>query len=276
MKLIPILQFIFLQLLIADIFASDSSTSSIMTEEDELQKVEKRLETVDGVEIASSYREYMDLALSDLEDRLAKSESKLRDFNGRIEKRDNLFEKIKLEIVRRKSVSAEFSRKEKDVRNRLIKNTAMKSAIQNLADIAGYKLSHENVHFNQKTLDSNAEINVTNLQDKVLNNTYIELAHYEISGLLSSEKQQLVTLVRDKMNNDHKLGQLEKLETSVESSLVRLKELVERLSELIEHDNDIRDILRRLQNQTRLDSNERKKILSIIDYYTKKRSSRSE
>ena len=34
------------------------------------KKYGKRLETVDGVEIASSYIEYLDLALGDLEDRL--------------------------------------------------------------------------------------------------------------------------------------------------------------------------------------------------------------
>ncbi len=106
--------------------------------EDPAEKLEKRLETVDGVQIASSYREYMDLALSDLEDRLAKSKSKLVDFNGRIEKRQGLSTKIKAEIARRKNLSADLGAKEKDIRNRLIKNTAMKSAIQNLADIAGY------------------------------------------------------------------------------------------------------------------------------------------
>ena len=115
--------------------ASSEILESLTT--DDPQIIEKRLETVDGVEIASSYREYMDLALSDLEDRLVKSNSKLLDFNGRIEKRSNLYEKIKEEIIRRKDLSADLVVKTKDVRNRLIKNTAMKSAIQNLADIAG-------------------------------------------------------------------------------------------------------------------------------------------
>jgi len=113
-------------------------SSLLATSEDPAEKLEKRLETVDGVEIASSYREYMDLALSDLEDRLVKSNSKLVDFNGRIEKRQSLLNKIKDEIARRKDLSDELTVKEKDVRNKLIKNTAMKSAIQNLADIAGY------------------------------------------------------------------------------------------------------------------------------------------
>ncbi len=137
-----------------------------------------------------------------------------------------------------------------------------------------YKLSHKNVRFSQNsTLDvTNEELNVESLREKVLNNTYIEMAHFEISELLSSEKQALVALVRNKINNEYKLRQLEKLEASVKSSLVRLGELVQRLEELIQHDNDIKEILKRLQSQDKLDFNEKKKILSIIEYYTKKRA----
>ncbi len=123
------------------------------------------------------------------------------------------------------------------------------------------------------TLDkSGHELNVESLQEKVLNNTYIEMAHIEITELLSSEKQALVGLVRNKINNEYKLKQLEKLELSVKNSLIRLNELVERLEELIQHDNDIKEILKRLQTHDKLDFNEKKKILSIIDYYTKKKN----
>lgn len=73
------------------------------------------------------------------------------------------------------------------------------------------------------------------------------------------------------MNNNSKLNELEKLEVNVKNSLDRLKELVERLNELITHDNDIEDILKRLQSQEKLGSSEKKKILSIINYYTNKK-----
>jgi hypothetical protein len=100
----------------------------------------KRLETIDGVEIASSYKEYIDLATGDIDDRLAKSNMQLNDLQERIKKRAELNDQIEKEIVRRRNYAQELSEKDKVLRNRLVRNTEMKSALTNLADIAGYKL----------------------------------------------------------------------------------------------------------------------------------------
>ena len=98
------------------------------------------------------------------------------------------------------------------------------------------------------------------------------MAFYEISELLSNDKQTLVTVVRKKINNSFKLKELVSLKVKVGRSVSRLKELVERLVELIKHDTDIQQILRRLKNELRLDLVEKQKILSVINYYSKVKS----
>ena len=60
------------------LFSKDENNTWIKT-----QQTRKNLETIDGVEIASSYKEYLDLALGDLEDRLKKASVKLLDFKNR-------------------------------------------------------------------------------------------------------------------------------------------------------------------------------------------------
>jgi hypothetical protein len=92
----------------------------------DIKQIGKRLETVDGVEIASSYKEYLDLALGDLEDRLKKSNIKSDDFQDRIHKRTNLLNDIESEIEKRKAYSNELMDKDKLMRTMLIRNTEMK------------------------------------------------------------------------------------------------------------------------------------------------------
>jgi hypothetical protein len=117
-------------------FGRDNDPTSL--EDDPM--MHKRLETIDGVEIASSYREYIDLASGDIDDRLVKNHAQLNDLQERIKKRTELNDQIEKEIVRRRAYAQELSEKDKMLRNRLVRNTEMKSALTNLADIAGYKL----------------------------------------------------------------------------------------------------------------------------------------
>ena len=127
----------------------------------------------------------------------------------------------------------------------------------------------------QETSYYKDQFNLKNLEGKVLNNTYIEMAYFEITEMLSSDKQTLVMLVRNKLNNDAKLKELEKLNIHVKKSLIRLKVFVSRLEELIKHDEDVEEILKKLLSELRLEKNEKKKVLSIISYYSKMKSTSS-
>ena len=249
----------------------------------ETKKIGKRLETIEGVEIASSYKEYMDLALSDLEDRLNKSRVKLSDIRDRIEKRKLLFSEIKEETERRKEMAREFIEKDKKLRAKLLRNTEMKRAITNLADIAEYKLTSKN-NLNDKIFENNSllfEINNTNAyfnniksisiddtnnsnNNKEMNKTYIEMAYNEINNILEIEKKTLMKVIRKKLTNDFKLKELENLKLQVVESLKRLEDSEIRLSQLIEHDNGVDDILKQLKSKLSLDSEEKRKLLSII------------
>lgn len=238
----------------------------------------KRLETIDGVEIASSYKEYLDLALGDLDDRLKKSNLKLTDFKDRITKRANLLREIEQEMDKRREYSQQLSEKDKFLRTRLIRNTEMKSALQNLADIAGYKLnsieknqfysnsevsnsSSLNENSNTFFSDSDAEIvnsrNLTNVLvdkwEKSKNSStytrYIEMAYAEVDSILANDKQTLIDVIRKLKTNEYKLKELEQLKLKVTSSLSRLNELESSLENVINHDVQIANTVRQLEKQ---------------------------
>lgn len=83
------------------------------------KKYGKRLETIDGIEIASSYKEYISLALGDLRDRLKKSKMKLADFRERIQSRTNLLDQVVNEIMRRRMMAIKLTDQDKKLRKRL-------------------------------------------------------------------------------------------------------------------------------------------------------------
>ena len=250
-----------------------------------LKRFGKRLETIDGVEIASSYREYMDLALSDLNDRLKKSKVKINDFRERIEKRTHLLERIRKEIEKRKEDELNYSQKDGLLRKRLIRNTQMKAAIQNLAKIAEYRLDQsENENLLPKYIEN--ELGALNsqenrhgedlnrlfngsLQNLQINNTYtkyIQMAYAEINENLINDKQSLIEIVRRKINNDKKLKKLEVLDEKVDKSLVKLRELERSLNQLIQHDTNIQNVLDELKSQMGniLDENNKQKFIKVI------------
>jgi hypothetical protein len=211
----------------------------------------------------------MDLALSDLEDRINKSEVKLSDFRDRIQKRKILYSEIIKEISRRKEMAKKFIEKDKQLRARLLRNTEMKAAINNLAEIAEYKLSsrhHKNsAHLKQNNL---TELNTNQtLSYNEMNNTFIEMAYVEINNILALDKQTLVQVIRKKLNNDFKLKELINLEKKVSESLVRLESSEIRLKQLIAHDKDVDDILSQLRTRIKLEPDDKKKILSIIGFF---------
>ena len=248
----------------------------------EIKQYGKRLETIDGVEIASSYKEYLDLALGDLEDRLRKSYAKLSDFKERITKRTNLLSEIINESDRRHDYAQKLSEKDKLLRTRLIRNTEMKNALQNLADIAGYKLnsleksqvystsiSNDNlmnfsrIDENLSTLNNSKEQEARNLTsiladkfgEKANNTTYtryIEMAYAEVDSLLVNDKQTLVEVIRKLKTNDYKLKELEQLKIKVNASLNRLHEFESQMSDEINHDSQIANTVRQLEGQIKL------------------------
>jgi hypothetical protein len=240
----------------------------------ELKMHKKRLETIDGVEIASSYKEYIELALGDLEDRLRKSRAQQIDFVERIKKRTTLFDQIEKEISRRRAYAQNLSEKDKLLRNRLIRNTEMKSALINLADIAGYKLDPSKIQISDTTVNENAstktELNAKRLSNTLssltpvadslasmnpsINNTYtryIEMAYSEVESILSTDKQTLIDVIRNIKDNEEKLRDLEKLKIKVDNSLSRLKYLENKLDILIKQYTEIANVLRQLKKTMR-------------------------
>lgn len=255
----------------------------------------KRLETIDGIEIASSYKEYIDLALGDLKDRLKKSKMKVNDFRERIEKRTSLLDEVVKEIMRRRVLALKFTEKDKLLRKRLIRNTEMRSAIQNLAEIAGYRLnrrdqaSFDKISSNEysklrddatnddsqdryesvgskypessnETVDAaeNGGVDLGENNEALQNNSYtvyIEMAYNQINAILTKDKQIIIDLIRRKKNNDFKLKELEKLRLKVSNSLVKLKEFDENLTELIKNDVNIENILVKLSMKYKQQAN---------------------
>ena len=211
----------------------------------------------------------MDLALSDLEDRLNKSELKLSDFQDRIQKRKTLYTEIKKEITRRKDMAKSFVERDKQLRSRLLRNTEMKAAINNLAEIAEYKLtSPHRAHSAESTLNNDTQLEINKkFNYNEMNNTFIEMAYVEINNILALDKRTLVQVIRNKLNNDFKLKELENLEKKVSESLKRLESSEIRLNQLIKHDRNVDDILRQLKTRIKLEPDDKKKILSIIGFF---------
>lgn len=218
--------------------------------------------------------------MGDLDDRLKKSNLKLTDFRERISKRSNLLKEIEAEIQKRKDYSVQLSEKDKFLRTRLIRNTEMKSALQNLADIAGYKLtSLEKNQFFVNPLDNSNNtssqnenpfltdeegeqviVNSRNLTDALMDKweksknsstytRYIEMAYAEVDSILANDKQTLIDVIRKLKTNEFKLKELEQLRVKVNASLARLNELEAHLANVIDHDMQISNTVRQLEKQ---------------------------
>jgi hypothetical protein len=221
--------------------------------------------------------------LDDLQDRLKKSNLKLNGLKERIEKRTSLLNEIDNEIKKRKEYSLHLTESDKILRTRLLRNTEMKSALQNLADIAGYKLNeaekekfYADLSFNsnndlkiENTMNENNE-NLTyslvkrlipneNKLNKIINNSgsytrYIEMAYSEVESILVKDKQTLINLIRKLKTNDNKLKELEKLKVNVNSSLNRLNEYNANLINIINRDKQIETTVKQLESQIKLNN----------------------
>ena len=205
------------------------------------------------------------MALGDLRDRLRKSETRSEHFKERIIKRTILLNDIEREIKKRKEYSIDLLEKDKLLRNRLIRNTEMKSALQNLADIAGYKLNTlNNLGENQNNISlfnfTHKQINYTNLllnrfgsATKSFNTNsytrYIEMAYSEVDQILIGDKLALIEIIRKLKTNKSKLKELEQLKIKVNSSLNRLNEFESKLINMIKHDTQIQNTINKLENQ---------------------------
>jgi hypothetical protein len=241
------------------------------------------LETVDGVEIASSYKEYLNLALGDLDDRLNKSNLKLADIDDRSVKRTALVQEIEREVLKRQAYARALTKKDKFLRARLLRNTEMKSAMQNLAVIAGYKLdSHDNrkdqslnevsdekidvAHeenlnefdsVDQTTGPNDSKTNITNVfVDQLVKNRnnssytkYIQMAYDEIDASLTNDKLMLIDIIRRLKTNEAKLKELDHLKTKVAESLVKLSDYKVYLKTMIAHDSQIAQNVKQLEQQ---------------------------
>lgn len=164
----------------------------------------------------------------------------------------------------------ELTEKDRLIRDRLIRNTEMKSAIQNLADIAGYKLDKikpnlKNSHILKK---AKAELLLSEASGSLFNNIknssytlYIGMAFTEVNEILAKDKQTIIELIRKKINNDFKIKELEKLRIKVSDSLIKLKDFEIKLNDLISHDSNVENVLRKVSNESAFD---KEKILSIL------------
>lgn len=219
------------------------------------------METIDGVEIASSYKEYLDLALGDLEDRLKKGTLKLNDFKERIVKRTNLLKEIEMELERRKDLAIQLSEKDKFLRTRLIRNTEMKSQLQNLADIAGYKLT---------SLDKKKEIysnSVPTLELMDTNSTLIQKqdlipsSSFSSSSSLTLGEDEELTLIKNKNLSDSLVDKWEKSKNS--STYTRYIEMAyAEVDSILTHDKQtLIDVIRQVKtNEFKLKELEQLKI----------------
>ncbi len=202
------------------------------------------------------------MALGDLEDRLQKNQVKLVEFKERIRKRASLLDEILKEISNRKMYLMKLNEKDRFLRNRLIRNTEMKSALQNLADIAGYKL--ENLHetntllsekFNiHNNLTSIFEQNFTDSNSTVTYTRYIEMAYAEVQTMLKSDKLTLIEVIRNLKANELKLKELDKLKTKVEESLNRLYDYKRKLVTMVKHDQQIKKTVNQLEIDIKLNA----------------------
>jgi hypothetical protein len=209
-------------------------------------------------------------------DRLNKSKIKIDDFQERIVKRTDLLNQVTREISRRKTLALKLTEKDKLLRKRLIRNTEMKSAIQNLAEIAGYKLNRGKFLVNRiksknRSLSEDDEKEEMNTETngyelKITKNNsytvYIEMAYNEVDEILARDKQIIIELIRRKKNNDFKLKELLKLRVKVIDSLAKLKDFDAKLSEIIQNNSNIENILSKLARLSRFSSNQ--KMLTVI------------
>lgn len=174
----------------------------------------------------------------------------------------------------------------------------MKSALQNLADIAGYKLNiadssqyispDENLNAKVKaanllflsqsypillneTMNKSKPRNITSLlanslADIAKNNTYtryIELAYAEVNNILANDKQTLIEVIRQLKTNEYKLKELDQLKNKVNASLKRLIEIEYKLNNMIIHDTEIAKTVKQLENKIKKNQlNENIKILN--------------
>ena len=229
------------------------------------------------------------MALGDLKDRLKKSEIRSSHFKERIVKRTNLLNDIENELAKRKEFSTELLEKDKVLRTRLIRNTEMKSALLNLADIAGYKLNTiekynsliENQNNNNDTLHNLTDLNESNYTNLLINkignaqkslNTssytrYIEMAYTEVDQILINDKQALIDIIRKLKTNESKLQELEQLKIKVNSSINRLNEFESKLIIMINHDTQIENTINKLEKQIDLN------LMSLNNDYHKNKNS---
>ncbi len=172
---------------------------------------------------------------------------------------------IESEINKRKEYSIDLQDKDKMLRNRLIRNTEMKSALQNLADIAGYKLNTLNsfkknlnnisfLNFTEKQKNyTNLLINRFASDTKSLNSNsytrYIEMAYAEVDQILIADKQTLIEVIRKLKTNKSKLKELVQLKIKVSLSLNRLNEFESKLVNMIKHDTQIQSTINKLETQ---------------------------
>jgi hypothetical protein len=237
-----------------------------MPNEDKVHK--KRLETIDGVEIASSYKEYIELAVGDLDDRLRKNSFQMDYYMKLIKTRNKLFDEIENEIIRRHSSAEELHEKHKTLRDRLTHNTKMKGALLELANIAGFKLKDKKMEVRRRELNDDVPIfneNKTLLplsiastllshhngyksNDNNSYNQYIEMAFSEVNSMLTSDKQTLIEVIRQKKDNDKRLKMLETLKLKVENSLNRFKLRAKKLEDLIKKESETKNVLLQLKN----------------------------
>jgi hypothetical protein len=176
-----------------------------------------------------------------------------------------LLNDIESEIKKRKEYSIDLQDKDKMLRNRLIRNTEMKSALQNLADIAGYKLNTLNslkknlnnisfLNFTEKQKNyTNLLINRFGSDTKSLNSNsytrYIEMAYAEVDQILIADKQTLIEVIRKLKTNKSKLKELIQLKIKVNLSLNRLNEFESKLVSMIKHDTQIQSTINKLETQ---------------------------
>ncbi len=253
---------------------SDNVEMSQSSNNDEI-KHKKRLETVDGVEIASSYREYVELAIDDVNDRLNKNFNQMNYTEKLIVTREKLRGEIDRETSRRYSNADELREKHKTLRDRLTHNTKMKDALVELANIAGFNLkdnkksdsnrlaepSDDDAQFidesENKTLLTGellakkiflSQGNGFKIGDNNSYNQYIEMAYAEVNTVLSSDKQMLIEVIRQKKDNDKRLQKLETLKVKVENSLKKFKIRADKLADLIKKQIEIKNVLTQLKN----------------------------
>jgi hypothetical protein len=203
------------------------------------------------------------LALGDLEDRLKKASVKLLDFKNREIKRGNLLQEIDNEIENRHAFSKELNEKDKLLRSRLLRNSELKSALRNLAELAGYKLNDKNfAESSSDTFQDMKEINpleivvnltdISNNNDKKNNSAYtrhIQMAYNEIQSIMINDKQTLIDVVRKIKTNENKLKELEMLKIKVNASLVKINSYESNLRRIIAHDSQIANSVKQLDEE---------------------------